>query len=101
MSYPQQYAGPAGAGQMAPPLQPPPAPPAPASVATPYASESFAPGDMAFFTYHDHRDPEGVNRTQVAVVAHVDENHVHAVVLADASQLASFVHGQLTHGYPG
>lgn len=104
MTYPQQgpiaYGGPQGAAAMSQPLQPPP-PPAPVpTTPTPFAGEQFVPGEMAFFTYRDARDPEGKTRTQVVSVAHVDEGHVHAIVLGDASQLASFEHGVLTHGYP-
>lgn len=100
-SSPQAYAGPAGSASMSAPLAPQPEPAQPVQPAAPHPSESFVPGDLGFYSYHDHRDPEGVSRVQVVSVAHVDPDHVHAIVLGDASQLASFAPGQLTHAYPG
>jgi hypothetical protein len=94
------YAGPRGAASMAAslPQAPPPAPPAVA--ATPHPGETFVPGEIGYFRYHDYRDAEGKTRVQVVSVAHTDDDHVHAIVLGDARNLASFQHGVLTHAYP-
>jgi hypothetical protein len=97
---PQAYAGPGGAGQLAAPLPPavPPAPPAEPD--QPHPGETFTPGELAYYAYHDHRDKPGAVRAQVVVVTHTDDDHVHALVLGDAGQLASFARGQLTHAHP-
>lgn len=96
----QPYAGPAGVGQFGAPLQPPP-PPAPVPVdVTPHPDESWQPGELGYYTYHDHRDPEGTDRTQLIMVTHVEENHVHGIVLGDTSNGAQFAPGVLTHEHP-
>lgn len=97
----QPYAGPAGAGSLSAPLAPPPPDPGPPpGPPAPHPGETFAPGDMGWYTYHDHRDREGTDRTQLVVVTHVDDDHVHAMVLGDSRSVASFAAGQLTHGHP-
>jgi hypothetical protein len=97
----QPYAGPAGAGQLGAPLPPAPAPAPPAPIpGDDREPEEFSPSHMAFYAYHDHRDPPGAQRVQVVLVTHVDDEHVHGMVLGDARQLASFAPGELSHGYP-
>ncbi len=90
-----------GAASLGTPLAPdPPPPPAPAAPPPPHPDEELAPGDMAWHTYHDHRDPEGVTRTQLVAVTHAGEHHVHGVVLGDARHLAAFARGVLTRTHP-
>lgn len=98
---PQQYAGPAGAGQLAAPVQPPPPAEPPREVATPHPGESFAPAEMGFYSYQHPADPPGQKRTQVVLVTHVDDSHVHGLVMGELRNLASFLAGELTHAIPG
>lgn len=94
------YAGPAGIGQAGSPLAPP-APPAPiAEHDQPNPDEVFAPGELGYYTFADPRTPAAPPRTQVIAVTHVDDQHVHGLVLGDAKDLASFGHGTLTHAHP-
>lgn len=96
---PRAYDGPQGGGSLAAPLQPDPAPPArPAEPEQPHPGETFAPGELATYAYHDHRDPEGTTRSQVVMVTHVDDDHVHGLVVGQLRDVASFPHGALTHG---
>jgi len=91
----------AGAAALAAPLAPDPVPPpGPDPAPAPHPGEEFAPGQMAWYTYHDHRDPEGTDRVQLVAVTHTDDDHVHGLVLGDARHLASFARGVLTHEHP-
>jgi hypothetical protein len=96
---PVPYAGPAGAGQLAAPLQPAPPPAPPREPDVPHPGVRLRPGELARYTYHDHRDPEGVNRDQLVMVSHTDDDHVHGFVVGNLQEVASFLHGQLArHG---
>lgn len=98
---PQAYAGPAGGGQLAAPLQPPPPPAPPPEADTPHAAEApLGPGEIGFYSYVHPADKPGVTRTQAIQVTHADEDHVHGFVLGELRGLASFVHGQLTRSVP-
>lgn len=94
------YAGPAGSGQLGAPLAPPPAPPLPTEHAQPNPDEVWAPGELGYYTWQDPRTPASEPRVQVVAVTHVDDQHVHGLVLGDAKDLASFGHGTLTHQHP-
>jgi hypothetical protein len=99
---PAPYAGPQGPASLGTPLAPDPVPPpAPAGPPAPHPDEEFVPGQMAWYSYHDHRDPEGRDRVQLVAVTHVTDDHVHGLVLGDARNLASFARGVLTHQHPG
>jgi hypothetical protein len=96
---PQPYTGPPGAGQLSRPLPPPPPPEPPKTVPIPHPEESFAPGELAQYTYTHPADKPGVKRTQVVMVTHTDDTHIHGFVLAEMKDLASFLKGELTHGH--
>lgn len=93
---PQAYAGPAGAGQLAAPLQPPPPTPPPPEAEVPHAGEApLQPGQIGFYAYEHPADKPGVKRVQAIQVTHADEDHVHGFVVGELRDLASFLHGQL------
>jgi len=93
---PRPYAGPAGGGQLSAPLAPPPPPEPPKTVETPHLDESFTAGDLARYHYIHPADKPGVTRTQVVMVTHEDEHHVHGFVVGELRDLASFLKGELT-----
>jgi hypothetical protein len=97
---PAPYAGPQGPASMGAPLQPDPPPPPVTTPDVPHPDEEFQPGQMGWYSYHDHRDPEGTDRVQLVAVTHATDDHVHGVVLCDARQLASFARGVLTRQHP-
>lgn len=90
-----------GMAQLAAPRQPDPEPVPPAQPSTPHPDETFASGEMGYYSYHRNGDPEGVDRVQLVMVAEVTDSHVFGLVLGDTENLAQFAVGQLTHEYPG
>ena len=92
------YSGPPGAGQLAAPLAPPPPPAPPAEPETPHPDETFAPGELALYDYEHPADKPGKTRTQLVMVSHTDDTHVHGLVLGELKDVASFVKGQLHRG---
>lgn len=89
------YAGPAGAGQLSAPLQPDPPSPPPPVAPVPHPEQTFAPGQLAMYDYAHPADKPGTTRTQVVMVTHTGEHHVHGLVLGEVQNIASFLKGQL------
>lgn len=81
-------------------VRPQPEPVPVAQHAQPNSGESFAPGELAYYSYHRNGDPENVNRTQLVLVAGQSDTHVYGMVLGDVKDYAQFGAGVLTHTPP-
>lgn len=81
-------------------VRPEPAPVPVAQHAQPNSGESFAPGELAYYSYHRNGDPENVTRTQLVLVAGQSDTHVYGLVLGDVKDYAQFGAGVLTHTPP-